>query len=78
MRELLERIEDVTDNDFQFELSQVQKRLEKITSARRSLLRTRGLTHPDVAENATRLLLMSRLLAGQSAAVLRDISETRK
>lgn len=78
MLELRERIEDIADYDFQFDMPQVQNRFEKLTSDRQSLLRTRSLSHPDAIENATRLALMSRLLAGQSAAVLLDISEARK
>jgi len=78
MRELREKIGDEINHGFQFDLPKVQKHFEKLTLDRRSLLRTKGLTHPYVIENATRLSLMSRLLAGQSASILRDISDPRK
>ena len=77
MLDLRKRIADATDNDFRFDLSQVQKRFETLSSDRKLLLRTRGLSHPDLIKNATLLSLMSRLLAGQSVDVLREISERR-
>jgi hypothetical protein len=77
MRELRERILDLASGDLQPDLPQVQKRLDELTYDRSLLLQTRGLTHPEVVENATRLSLMSRLLAGESVAILREISRTR-
>lgn len=78
MRNLREQIRDETKDGFQFDLVIVQKRFEKLTADRRSLLRNRGLTHPDVVENASRLSLTSRILAGQSAAVLSEIIKSRE
>ena len=74
---LREKIENETGSDFQFDLVQIQNRLEKLTAERKSLLRTLGLRHPVLVQNATRLALLSRLLAGQTTAVLRDVSDRK-
>jgi FKBP-type peptidyl-prolyl cis-trans isomerase (trigger factor) len=74
---LRERIQDATDNNFEFSLPLVQERFETLVKERRSLMRTNSLTHPAVMENATRLSLISRLLAGQSASLLKEFSESR-
>ncbi len=78
MVELRDRIADATKNDCQLDLTQVQNRFESLSTDRKTLLRTRGLTHPDVVRNATQLSLMSRLLAGQSALVLGEIFKKAK
>lgn len=69
VRQLREQITNATDKDFHFDLSQVQNRFEVLMLDRSSLLQTKGLTHPDVVQNALRLSLMSRILAGDPPAL---------
>lgn len=78
LRELRERIIEVADSDFKIDLVEVQQRFEDLELERRELLRTLGLEHPKAVENATRLAVMSRLLAGQASEVLQELSDSAR
>ncbi len=78
MRKRRKKIENTIKTDFQFNKRQVQLRFEELVTERKSLLQTKGLTHPATVENAARLSVISQLLAGKPvAAVYRHIIETK-
>ncbi len=77
MRKRRNKIENTIKTDFQLNKRQIQLRFEELVTERKSLLQTKGLTHPATLENAARLSVSTQLLAGKPvAAVYRHIIET--
>ncbi len=74
LKTLRDELRRQVDDDFQFDSAEVEKRLSTLVLGRNSLLGERSFKHPDVVDNAFRISLMSRILAGQSAEVLDDFA----
>ncbi len=73
MIELREDISQRKLEHFRFDLPTVQERLQELVEQRHLLTRKYKLAHPSVIENAIRISVVSRILAGESAAMLAEI-----
>lgn len=72
MIEIREDIAQRKLDHFRFDLSAVQERLQELVEQRQLLTRKYKLAHPSVIENAIRISVVSRILAGESAAKLAE------